>query len=53
MCDCWPARRSFLKGAAALGAGLSGFALAAPFAFSDDADMKVIGPPLELFARKP
>ena len=28
-CDCWPGRRSFLKGAAALGAGLSGFALAA------------------------
>jgi len=42
--ECLPSRRNFLKTTAALTTGLSGLTLLSPPAFSDDADLGVIGP---------
>ena len=42
--DCAPSRRNFLKTAAAFGAGVSAFSLSPQPAFSEDAEMNIIGP---------
>lgn len=42
--ECMPSRRNFLKATAALTTGLSGLALFAPPAFSDDPEPNIIGP---------
>jgi uncharacterized protein DUF664 len=42
--ECAPTRRSFLKSAAAMTAGFSAFSLAAPPAYSEDADLHIVGP---------
>jgi uncharacterized damage-inducible protein DinB len=43
-CECAPNRRSFLKTAAAFTTGVSGLALLPQPAFSEDADVNIIGP---------
>lgn len=42
--ECAPTRRTFLKSAAAITAGVSAFTLAAPPAYSDEADLHIVGP---------
>lgn len=42
--ECAPDRRNFLKTAAAFTAGASGIALLPEIAFSEDADVNIIGP---------
>jgi len=42
--ECAPTRRNFLKTAAAFTTGVSGLALAPEPAFSEDADLNIIGP---------
>ena len=42
--ECAPTRRNFLMAAAAVGAGVSGFALLPQHAFSEESDINLIGP---------
>ena len=42
--ECMPSRRNFLKTTAALTTGLSGLTLLSPPAYSEDADLTIVGP---------